>query len=144
MTVQQVKQRVWKIKKELLDALKERGVMLQHQRGCTKKELQDVARHNGKYLCEIKKVIKSGWKGKPKGLLQVLGERGLIDRGILDKYTLLNGRKHPVSRSFMHNLPAKVSSTVGHTQNHSIDKCHYQGSMVEKTSSSLCGRAHFL
>ena len=87
---------VEKSKKELLDALKERGVVLQQQRGYTKKELQDFARHNGIDLCEIKEVIKPGWEGKPKGLLQVLGERGLIDRGMLDKYTV-NGRKHPVT-----------------------------------------------
>ena len=84
-------------KKDLLDALKERGVlMLQKERGYIKKELQAFAPPNGIDLCEIKEVITLGWEGKPKGLLQVLGERELIDRGMLDKYTL-NGRKHPVT-----------------------------------------------
>jgi hypothetical protein len=57
--------------------------MLQQQRGYTKKELQDFARINQIELCDQKEIIVPGWEGKPKGLLQVLGERGLIDRATL-------------------------------------------------------------
>ena len=31
---------------------------------------------------------RKGWQGQPKGLLQVLWERGWIDTGNLDKYTM--------------------------------------------------------
>jgi hypothetical protein len=31
---------------------------------------------------------KKGWEGQPKGLLQVLWERGWIDKGQLEKYTM--------------------------------------------------------
>jgi hypothetical protein len=83
-------------KKQLLEALKERGVTLQQQRGYTKKELQDFARNNQIELYDCKELIKAGWEGKPKGLLQVLGERGLIERASLDKYTM-DGRKDTIS-----------------------------------------------
>lgn len=39
-----------------------------------------------------KQKIIAGWQGKPKGLLQVLWERGLLDETSLEKYTL-DGRK---------------------------------------------------
>ena len=32
--------------------------------------------------------VKKGWEGQPKGLLQVLWERGWIDEGQLEKYTI--------------------------------------------------------
>jgi hypothetical protein len=83
-------------KKQLLEALNERGVMLQRQRGYTKKELQDFARINQIELCDRKEIIVSGWEGKPKGLLQVLGERGLIERATLERYTL-DGRKDTIT-----------------------------------------------
>ena len=53
-----------------------------------KKELQDFARNNQIDLCDCKEVIAPGWEGKPKGLLQVLGERELIERAALERYTL--------------------------------------------------------
>ncbi len=83
-------------KKQLLETLKERGVMLQQQRGYTKKELQDFARNNQIELYDCKEIIAPGWEGKPKGLLQVLGERGLIERAALERYTL-DGRKDTIT-----------------------------------------------
>lgn len=84
--------RVEKSKKLLLEALQEKGVTLQQQRGYTKKDLQDFARNNDIELFDLKEQIAPGWEGQPKGLLQVLAERGLIDRELLEKYTL-DGRK---------------------------------------------------
>ena len=51
-------------------------------------ELQELASANN---IDIKKEVtreKRGWDGQPKGLLQVLWERGWIDDGKLDKYTM--------------------------------------------------------
>ena len=83
-------------KKLLLEALREKGLMLQQQRGYTKKELQEFARNNRVELFDLKEQIAPGWEGQPKGLLQVLAERGLIDRELLEKYTL-DGRKDQVT-----------------------------------------------
>jgi hypothetical protein len=83
-------------KQLLLNALKEKGVTLQQQRGYTKKELQAIARQNDIDLYERKEKIAPGWEGQPKGLLQVLWERGLIEKEFLDKYTL-DGRKDSIT-----------------------------------------------
>jgi hypothetical protein len=83
-------------KKQLLEALKDRGAMVQQQRGCTIKELQDFARNNQIDLYDCKEVIAPGWDGKPKGLLPVLGERGLIERALFERYTLY-GRKDTIA-----------------------------------------------
>ncbi len=69
---------------------------LQQQRGYTKKELQDFARNNCIEVSDVKEQIAPGWEGKPKGLMQVLGERGLIDRALLETYTL-KGRKDAIT-----------------------------------------------
>ena len=51
-------------------------------------ELQEIARsHNIDTKIE-KTRVKKGWEGQPKGLLQVLWERGWIDEGQLEKYTM--------------------------------------------------------
>ncbi|KAI2509512.1 hypothetical protein MHU86_4889 [Fragilaria crotonensis] len=83
-------------KKQLLEALKEKGVALQQQRGFTKKELQVFATNNNIELSDRKEIVAPGWVGQPKGLLQVLSERGLIDRSSLEKYTL-DGRKDNIT-----------------------------------------------
>ncbi|KAI2495738.1 hypothetical protein MHU86_18762 [Fragilaria crotonensis] len=83
-------------KKLLLEALHAKGVTLQQQRGYSKKELQDFARNNQIELHDRKEQVTPGWEGKPKGLLQVLGERGLIERASLEKYTL-EGRKDSIT-----------------------------------------------
>jgi hypothetical protein len=64
----------------------------QQQRNHTKKELQDFVRNNGADLFEDKELVVPGWKGQPKGLLQVLRERGLIDTLLLAQFTV-DGRK---------------------------------------------------
>jgi hypothetical protein len=85
-------------KKMLLEALKDKGVMPQQQQGYTKKELQDFAGHNnGIEVFHIKEQIAPGWEGKPKGLLQVIGEWGLIDRASLEKYTLKKGKNDAIT-----------------------------------------------
>jgi hypothetical protein len=61
---------------------------LQQERGYTRNELQEFARHNRIELSEQKEVITPGWQGKRKGLLQVLWERGLIESEVFDKYTV--------------------------------------------------------
>ena len=45
---------------------------------------------------DAKEQIAPGWEGKPKGHMQVLGERGLIDRALLEKYTH-EGRKDAIT-----------------------------------------------
>jgi hypothetical protein len=45
-------------------------------------ELQDFAQENG-VEPEVEEIVIKGWVGKPKGLLQILHERGMLDR---DKY----------------------------------------------------------
>ena len=45
---------------------------------------------------ERKDVITPGWQGKPKGVLQVLWERGLIESKALDKYTV-DGRRNVIT-----------------------------------------------
>jgi hypothetical protein len=60
----------------------------------TRKELQTFARLHGVNSFEEKQGVIGGWEGKPKGLLQVLWERGMIlEEFLLDKYTL-DGRKN--------------------------------------------------
>jgi hypothetical protein len=71
-------------------------VTLQQQRGYTRKELQEFAKNNGIDLHENKEVITFGWEQQPKGLLQVLWERGLIDCESIEKYTV-DGRKDVIS-----------------------------------------------
>jgi hypothetical protein len=61
-----------------------------------KTELRDFARNNNIELSDCRKQIATGWEGQPKGLLQVLGERELIERDLLDKCTL-DGRKDHIT-----------------------------------------------
>jgi hypothetical protein len=72
--------------------MQDKGVTLQQQQGCTKKDLQDFARNNSIELFDFKEQIAPAWEGQPKGHLQVPAEGGLIDRELLEKYTL-DGRK---------------------------------------------------
>jgi hypothetical protein len=90
------RKRVERSKKLLTKALLEAGVNIPEQRGHTKKELQTFATRHGIDLFEDKEGIIGGWQGKPKGLLQVLWERGLISEGSLEKYTL-EGRKDAIT-----------------------------------------------
>ena len=86
--------RVERSKKQLVNALTDAGVTFHQQRSYTKKELQDFARIRGIDLHEDKEQILLGWEGQPKGLLQALWERGMIDEQQLERYTL-DGRKNP-------------------------------------------------
>jgi hypothetical protein len=49
-------------------------------------ELQEIARNNNIDTQIEKTRVKKDWEGQPKGLLQVLWERGWIDEGQLEKY----------------------------------------------------------
>jgi len=51
-------------------------------------ELQEIARLNNIDPKIEKTRRQKGWEGQPKGLLQVLWERGWIDEGQLEKYTM--------------------------------------------------------
>ena len=61
-----------------------------------KKELVEFAKNNGVNLYEERDFVTPGWEGQPKGLLQVLRERGLIDISKLEQYTL-DGKKDPIT-----------------------------------------------
>jgi hypothetical protein len=83
-------------KKQLFKALTDAGISFQQNRNHTKKELQDFARIHGVALTVQKELVTQGWEGQPKGLQQVLWERGFISEASLEKYTL-DGRKDPIS-----------------------------------------------
>jgi hypothetical protein len=51
-------------------------------------ELQELARANNIDAKIIRTREKKGWQGQSKGLLQVLWERGWIDEGQIEKYTM--------------------------------------------------------
>ncbi|KAI2500758.1 hypothetical protein MHU86_13737 [Fragilaria crotonensis] len=51
-------------------------------------ELQQIARDNNLDPKVERTREKKGWLGQPKGLMQVLWERGWIDEGNIDKYTM--------------------------------------------------------
>ena len=88
--------RVERSKKLLMKALLDAGVELPRHRNFTMKELQTFANRNGIDVFEDKLQIIPGWEGKPKGLLQVLWERGFVAEATLEKYTL-DGRKDAIT-----------------------------------------------
>jgi hypothetical protein len=90
------RKRIERSKKMLVDALAAAGVVLQQQRNHTKKELIEFANNNGVDLYEDRELVIPGWQGQPKGLMQVLWERGFIDVSSLERYTL-DGRKNPIT-----------------------------------------------
>ena len=59
----------------------------------TKKELEQLAEEHGVELTSEVEVIEEGWCGKPKGLLQVLWERGWTDEKNASEYSL-KGKAH--------------------------------------------------
>ncbi len=76
-------------KAELLDRLKEKGIV-------TKGRVADLivaAQYNGIPVEEELQKIQEGWAGKPKGLLQVAYERGLIEEHDAWKRYTISGRK---------------------------------------------------
>ena len=75
---------------ELEISLKGRGIST---KGKNKRELVDLCKQHQIAITKNVKRIKEGWEGKPKGLLQVLWERGLIDANNLKRYGVLTGKK---------------------------------------------------
>jgi hypothetical protein len=78
-----------------------------------KKDLQQAAQARGIHAFEEIDQVKEGWLNKPKGLLQVCWERGLINPSIpnVDKGYTINGRKNSLgiqdySLSLKYSLPA--------------------------------------
>ena len=56
-------------------------------------QLKEVAQRNNIALVYEEQEILKGWQGHPKGMLQVLWERGFIDGSKSEKYYTLEGRK---------------------------------------------------
>jgi len=71
-------------KDELVKQLKEKGITAKGK----KEAIQRMAQEQGLPIEETKAKIIEGWEGKPKGLLQVLWERGLIDPNNIGNYTV--------------------------------------------------------
>ena len=82
---------VTKIKKELKNELKSKGHFVRGH--CGREELEQMAEKNKIQLTNEVDLVEEGWLGKPKGLLQVLWERGWVDERKLSEYSL-NGQKH--------------------------------------------------
>ena len=61
-------------------------------KGKNKRELVEICEQHHIAITKNEDKIKEGWEGKPKGLLQVLWERGLIDNANLKDYSL-TGKK---------------------------------------------------
>jgi hypothetical protein len=77
-------------KDELLKVLKkERGVSAKGKKAA----IQAIAQEHGLPIRETTQIVVDGWEGKPKGLLQVLWERGIVDETRLLEYTI-NGRQN--------------------------------------------------
>ena len=76
-------------KDELIVDLQGKGVST---KGKNKQELIALCNNNDITITHKVTKIKEGWVGKPKGLLQVLWERGFIDTTKLSSYTL-TGKK---------------------------------------------------
>mmetsp|Transcript_33711 Transcript_33711/g.81741 ORF Transcript_33711/g.81741 Transcript_33711/m.81741 type:complete len:122 (+) Transcript_33711:463-828(+) len=90
------------VKKDLQDRLRAIG----KDANGTKKDLQKRCEDNEIAISEMRRKVKEGWMGKPKGMLQVLWERGFIDPTVevsdfLNEKTLLQfhaearSRDHP-------------------------------------------------
>jgi hypothetical protein len=73
----------------LLDNLKGRGINVSG----TVAQLKDTARRNNIPLVFEMQEILTGWEGQPKGMLQVLWERGFVDGSKSEKYYTIEGRK---------------------------------------------------
>jgi hypothetical protein len=82
-----------KTKERLIADLTAKGARLQTGKLYTKKKLQEFSSDSGVDLQFQRQIIEEGWEGKPKGMLQILWERGLIDIGRLQEYTI-GGKKN--------------------------------------------------
>jgi hypothetical protein len=61
-------------------------------KGKNKRELVELCKHHSIVITKTVEKIREGWEGKPKGLLQILWERGLINGNNLKQYSL-TGKK---------------------------------------------------
>jgi len=77
---------VEKNKKKLKEELKSKGHVVRGH--CSKIEMERLAGEYGIALTEEVELVEEGWLGKPKGLLQVLWERGWIDEQKVSEYSL--------------------------------------------------------
>ena len=75
-------------KSELLERLQEKGIV---SKGSTK-QLRDLCLERNLQITEKVEVIEEGWMGKPKGIMQVLWERGFLDPTKISTYTM-EGKK---------------------------------------------------
>ena len=91
------RKRVERNKKELTEALESAGVSLQQSRSYTRPELQNLANGKSISISFDKTEIIQGWEGRPKRLLQVLWERGLLDPDKPVNWYTVDGRKDPVT-----------------------------------------------
>ena len=76
-------------KDKLLNVLKEQGVSAKGKKAA----IQTIAQEHGLPIRETTQIVVEGWEGKPKGLLQVLWERVIVDKTRLSEYTI-NGRQN--------------------------------------------------
>ena len=78
--------------------------------GKNKRELVELCQHHNIAIKKAVEKVKEGWEGKPKGLLQVLWERGLIDGNNLKQYSL-TGKKDDLGTV---NDSHKLATRHGH------------------------------
>jgi len=81
----------------LIDELKREHNIILSTKQLKASNIHKVAQQHGLLLAENKPIIQEGWVGKPKGILQILHERGLIV-GSNYKTMTLDGRKDPETR----------------------------------------------
>jgi len=81
------------LKKDLQSA----GVTLPVGKPLHLADLQALVQQHGVQTTVEKQKIIQGWEGKPKGILQILWERGLIDELNYKATLTLDGRKNPLT-----------------------------------------------
>ena len=77
-------------KPQLIEMLKREGIM--SPKG-NKQQIRDMAQQAGLALTYLKREIIQGWEGKPKGMEQILWERGWIDPNVARKVYTVHGTK---------------------------------------------------
>ena len=82
-----------KTKKDLKIELKQKGYIVRGH--MTKERIEQLAKEYGILLTCSVEVVEEGWLGKPKGLLQVLWERGWVDENRVSEYSL-KGTKNQI------------------------------------------------
>jgi len=84
--------------KNLKKDLQSAGVTLPVGKPLCLANLQALAQQHGVQTTVEKQKIIQGWEGKPKGILQILWERGLIDELNYKATMKLDGRKNSLTR----------------------------------------------